>query len=423
MGTPIADRHHSPGPSAEKPTLGVREAMPARPDFEGTLVSARSPRAARISGLVATSALLSTALVTATPAFAVTGPEAAVDSHPYAARLTIGDETNFRACTGTLVDRFWILTAASCFSGTPGSPVSAGKPTLKTTATLSNGKTVDVTEVAPRSDRDTALVRLATPIADIKPAELAGSAPAPNTDLTAAGYGRTKTDWVPGKLRTGTFSVNSTDATTLTVTGKGTDAICKGDTGGPLLNQAGKQVGVHSRSWQGGCLGTAATETRTGAISTRVDDLADWVRQTRLSTATASIKNVNSNRCLFVPWQTAGNDAVVKQYDCAPQYADQQWKLEPAPGGNYQIRNVNSNRCLFVPWQTAGNDAVVKQYDCAPQYADQQWKLEPVPGGSNQIRNVNSNRCLWVPWQTAGNDAVIKQYDCDPRYADQLWTL
>ncbi|MGW7441531.1 RICIN domain-containing protein [Streptomyces sp. NPDC054849] len=66
---------------------------------------------------------------------------------------------------------------------------------------------------------------------------------------------------------------------------------------------------------------------------------------------------------------------MVKQYDCAPQYADQQWKIEPVTGGNYQIRNVNSNRCLYVPWQAAGNDAVVKQYDCAPQYADQLWKL------------------------------------------------
>ncbi|MFD3779719.1 trypsin-like serine protease [Streptomyces sp. NPDC058612] len=330
------------------------------------------PRSARIGGLLAATAVTTLTMVPATSATAVTGPEATAGMHPYTVRLQLGGEADARACTGTLVDRFWVLTATSCFATTPGSPVAAGKPALKTTATLGNGKAVDITEIAPRTDRDAALVRLATPVADIKPAELAASTPAPNTDLTAAGFGRSKTEWVPGKLHTGTFSVNSTNATTLTVTGKGADALCKGDTGGPMLSKTGKLVGVNSRSWQGGCLGTA-TETRTGAISTRVDDLADWVRQAHL--ATASITNVNSNRCLYVPWQTVGNDAVVKQYDCAPEYADQQWKIQPVTGGNFQIRNVNSNRCLYVPWQTIGNDAVVKQYDCDSRYADQLWKL------------------------------------------------
>ncbi|MFF4384780.1 hypothetical protein [Kitasatospora sp. NPDC001547] len=40
-------------------------------------------------------------------------------------------------------------------------------------------------------------------------------------------------------------------------------------------------MAIASRSWQGGCLGTPATETRTGATGTRVDDVHDWVQQTR----------------------------------------------------------------------------------------------------------------------------------------------
>ncbi|MEU6311533.1 trypsin-like serine protease [Streptomyces sp. NPDC047014] len=380
------------------------------------------PRSARIAGLVAASAA-ALALLPSTPATAVTGPGATAGSYPFTVRVQLGGDADSRTCTGTLVDQFWIMTAASCFATTPGNPVAAGKPLLKATAVLGNGSTIDITEVNPRADRDTALVRLATPVAGIKPAELAGSAPAPGTALTAAGFGRTRTEWVPGTVHTGTFKVNSTESTAISTTGKGTDVICKGDTGGPLLNADGKLVGVNSRSWQGGCLGTAVGESRTGAISARVDDLTNWVQQARLATTTASIKNVISGRCLWVPWQTAGNDAVVKQYDCDPQYADQLWKIEPAANGAFQIRNVVSGRCLWVPWQTSGNDAVVKQYDCLPEYADQLWKIEPVPGGRNQIRNAVSGRCLWVPWQTSGNDAVAKQYDCDPQYADQLWKL
>ncbi|MFE2273275.1 trypsin-like serine protease [Streptomyces lavendulae] len=246
-------------------------------------MSASRPRAARIPGLLAATAtaVMSVGLaVPAAPALAVAGPEAAAGQLPSVVKLGLGDESNSRACTGVLVDRFWVLTAASCFAGTPGTPAPAGKPALKATATLSDGKTVEITEIAPRDDRDAALVRLATAVTTIKPTTPAAAAPAANAELTAAGFGRTKTEWVPDKLHTGTFTVNSTTATTLAITGKGTDVLCKGDTGGPLLNSAGQIAGVNSRSWQGGCLGTPTTETRTGAISTRTDDLAQWINTT-----------------------------------------------------------------------------------------------------------------------------------------------
>ncbi|MFE2245728.1 trypsin-like serine protease [Streptomyces lavendulae] len=246
-------------------------------------MSASRPRAARIPGLLAATAtaVMSVGLaVPAAPALAVAGPEAAAGQLPSVVKLGLGDENNSRACTGVLVDRFWVLTAASCFAGTPGTPAPAGKPALKATATLSDGKTVEITEIAPRDDRDAALVRLATAVTTIKPTTLAAAAPAANAELTAAGFGRTKTEWVPDKLHTGTFTLNSTTATTLAITGKGTDVLCKGDTGGPLLNSAGQIAGVNSRSWQGGCLGTPTTETRTGAISTRTDDLAQWINTT-----------------------------------------------------------------------------------------------------------------------------------------------
>ncbi|WP_328763751.1 FG-GAP-like repeat-containing protein [Streptomyces sp. NBC_00272] len=240
-------------------------------------MSVPRPRAARMTGLLAATAVLSVGVIPTVPAFALAGPEAAAGQQSSAVRLTLGDEANSRACTGSLVDRFWVLTAASCFADTPGTTVPAGKPALKATATLSDGKTVEITEIAPRADRDAALVRLATAVIGIKPATLAATVPAANTELTAAGFGRTKTEWVTDKLHTGTFTVNSATPTTLAVTGKGTDVLCKGDTGGPLLNGAGEIVGVNSRSWQGGCLGTPATETRTGAISTRTDDLGQWI--------------------------------------------------------------------------------------------------------------------------------------------------
>ncbi|MFH8372245.1 trypsin-like serine protease [Streptomyces cyaneofuscatus] len=207
---------------------------------------------------------------------AVVGSPAPTGQYVSVVKLNIGDEANSRACSGTLVDPSWVLTAASCFAATPGAAVPAGRPALTTTATLSDGKAVAVTDVVPHSGRDLALARLAAPAA-VASATRAAAAPAAGADLTAVGFGRTRTEWVPAKLHTGTFTVNTSDATTLAITGKGTDAICKGDTGGPLLNDAGHIVGVNSRSWQGGCLGTDRAETRTGAIAARADGLDNWI--------------------------------------------------------------------------------------------------------------------------------------------------
>lgn len=383
-------------------------------------MSALIPRAARVCGLLATSALLSTAVISGAPAVAVSGPEPAPGAHPYAVRLTIGNEATSRACTGTLVDRFWVLTAASCLATTPGSSVPAGKPALTTTAKFSDGKTVNIAEAVPRTDRDAALLRLATPVTGIAPATLADAAPATGTEMQAVGYGRTKSEWVPDKLHTGTFTLDSTASTTLAITGKGTDALCKGDTGGPLLNPSGQVVAVNSRSWQGGCLGTPATEIRTGAIAARTDDLTGWLQEVRFTTA--SIQNALSNRCANVSWRTPDNGAPAQQVDCDPEYGDQVWRLEPVQGG-YQIHNHYTNRCLVVSWRTPEDGAPVTQYDCHPEFADQVWKLEPVTGGGYSIRNSLTNKCMYVSWRTPEWGAPVTQVSCDARYIDQVWKI
>lgn len=241
-------------------------------------------RSARTTGVLVSVAAVSTGMIGSTPARAVTGPDAAAGAYTSVAQLNIGDRPSPRACTAVLVDERWLATAASCFATAPGEQVPAGKPAVKSTATLSDGRIIEVVELLPRTDRDLTLARLATPATAIASVKRATTATDAGATLTAAGFGRTRAEWVPGKLHTGAFTVDSTDATTLAITGKGTDALCKGDTGGPLVNASGELVAINSRSWQGGCLGTPVTETRTGAVSVRIDDLDDWIQQARALT-------------------------------------------------------------------------------------------------------------------------------------------
>ncbi|MFF4378321.1 trypsin-like serine protease [Kitasatospora sp. NPDC001547] len=211
----------------------------------------------------------------------------------FAAKLNIGNGK--RACTATLVDRSWLLTAASCFTDTPDnlSTVTAGAPKDKTTATIGRtdltnttaGAVIDVVELVPHQDRDLVMARLATPVDGINPAVLSTAAPTAGESLRALGFGRTVTDWVPTKLHTNTHIAGVITTTGVDTTpAAGQAPICQGDAGAPVIREVnGKSelVAVSSRSWQGGCLGAPVAETRTDAFNSRVDNIASWVQQTR----------------------------------------------------------------------------------------------------------------------------------------------
>src|SRR4051794_38539961 len=114
-------------------------------------------RAAFITAVLAGASLVLP--VGQSPAHAVGGAAATNSALAFNVRLTVGDLT--RACSGALLNQWWVLTAASCFADGSGTPVVSGAPKLATTATIgrldlagTSGYVRSIRTIVAHPDRD-----------------------------------------------------------------------------------------------------------------------------------------------------------------------------------------------------------------------------------------------------------------------------
>ncbi|WP_344960364.1 S1 family peptidase [Streptomyces thioluteus] len=319
--------------------------------------------------------------------------QTANDSFTFTAKLDIGGQ---RSCSAALVEKEWLITAASCFAENPAQSlkVPAGAPRLSTTATIGRtdlsrggGSVVDVVELVPRGDRDVVMARLAKPAEGVAPLAIGFNPLLQGEDVWASGYGRTGDEWVPDRLHYGKFAVGAVKNTSVGVTSKDGVALCQGDTGGPafrLLGGRAELVGVNSQSWQGGCLGSDSAETRKDALDTRVDDIAGWIQsvssRTLLSrrdwkevayTASGYFTTSEADRKrhmdLFVVWND-GTASIFQGSDNADPKTPftAEYKVPAPPGSSWQYARAiaagnfagSGSDGLFVRWK----DAEVTEY-------------------------------------------------------------
>ena len=201
--------------------------------------------------------------------------------------------TGLGSCTGTLVDRSWVLTAASCFAADPASVV-AGAPAAPARVLfgpdVANDKTasgagdlgVTITQLQPAGNgQDAVMVKLASPVDDITPMPLATTAPTVGENLAFTGFGRTASTWVPLAAHTNTYPVTTVGAT-VTASASGA-ALCVGDGGAPgirTVDGASVLLAVASQSSQVGCFGSGVTAGTASVTATRADRIAGWVSAT-----------------------------------------------------------------------------------------------------------------------------------------------
>jgi hypothetical protein len=222
-------------------------------------------------------------LIGGTPAaLAVIGDTAIDPRWDFIAKVQFGE---VGSCTGSLIDPWWVLTAKACFAD-GGTPATAGAPRQPTTVTVgrfdltntTGGAVRGVTRIVPHPDRDVVLAELSAAVTGTTLATI-GTAPRADETLATPGYGRTATGWVPDDLHAGRFSVSAVRPTTVDLAPATASAsLCEGDAGGPALRNTSSSVqvvAIQHTAWQNGCLDS--DETRTGAVSTRVDDLRPWI--------------------------------------------------------------------------------------------------------------------------------------------------
>jgi hypothetical protein len=218
-------------------------------------------KTARSLAVLTAAALVS---ATATSAADAAGGGVAPESYSFVVKLEIGapGSADARACTGALIRPRVVVTARDCVVSVvhPDPQVAAALPV---TARFRAGDTLKVVDVQPSIAPGLALAVLARP-AKVAPVVLATGAAAAGDELTAAGFGRTRTEWVPDQPHAATFAVQQADATQVQVTPAGTaeDGLCQGDAGAPLARSGGtaaELVAVATAAYQKGCLGSADT--------------------------------------------------------------------------------------------------------------------------------------------------------------------
>jgi hypothetical protein len=342
-------------------------------------------------------------------------------THPRTAIAKV--RTGLGSCTGTLVDRSWVLTAASCFAADPASVV-AGAPAAPARVLfgpdVANDKTasgagdlgVKITQVQPAGNgQDAVMAKLATPVDDITPMPLATTAPTVGESLAFTGYGRTASTWVPLTAHTNTYPVTALAPTSVTASASGA-ALCVGDGGAPgisTVNGVKTFAAMASTASQVGCFGSGVPAGTASVTSTRIDAINTWIADTILTGRqlpgigagqVLEIENVGqAGACVSAKDRSSTAGPVIVLVGCSEIWQVRRWELVEVSPTIFALRSHGYRSMCITSTDAAGSG--VAQAGCATSDQKQQWTFREQVGGKVSIVNVASGKSLTASTATS----------------------
>ncbi|XP_076387745.1 vitellin-degrading protease [Megachile rotundata] len=219
------------------------------------------------------------------------GQNTSIDKYPYQVSV---QARNSHICGGSLISDQFVLTAAHCVYGEFFKDI---RIRMKSSYTQKDGVLISNVKIMwhnlyrdNSADYDIALIKLPTPVKDVKPIKLAdASANVPDgSNAVVTGWGRQAANgptaailqvatvptinWNVCKKKFAEYKLQVTERMICASNLNVVKNVCQGDSGGPLVFK-GVQIGIVS--WGDGCINRAFY-----GVYTRVSALNSWIQNT-----------------------------------------------------------------------------------------------------------------------------------------------